>query len=99
MSIAMGKLVEDSIINAISTKVLEKLQPELQAQWAAAVSEWAETRKTNITLSNHLAVLEGLIQEQTNEIGKLRQERDSLQQAAKDTLAILEIAKKELGIP
>ena len=99
MTTPMDKLVNDAIIEAVATKIIERLQPELRAQWAAAVSEWADTRKTNVTIANRISLLEFAVQKQLVQIEKLTQERQTLKEMSTKAIQILNEAKKELGLP
>lgn len=99
MATSMDKLLNDAIVEAVATKIVESLQPELRAQWAAAVTEWTENRKVNATLANRLSLLESAIQKQAQQIEKFTQERQQLKEIAMNALQILHEAKKELGLP
>ncbi len=98
MATPMDKLLNDAIIEAVATKIIERLQPELRAQWAAAVTEWADNRKTNITIANRISLLESTIEKTNQQIEKLTLERQNFKEISAKTLQILNEAKKDLGL-
>lgn len=91
-------ILNDAIIDALTKRILEKLQEQSIAQASAIINELIDNRKTTSTLATRISLLESKIEKQSQQLEKLSQEKQNIQEIATKALTILNEAKRELGI-